>query len=162
MRKLIYGSLTLVVLGCVMNAQPQKKSPADKQAQTLINRLKATPVADIETGLPADPFGKWFAKQAKPGQPQYEVKPCEAATGGEKTTELMCVVASAKVGEMKKLELTFAMGPYSSAGKKAKGVKAKAPACRFLVGSLGPSDPRMKFPTKVVAKLSDLPPLLNP
>jgi hypothetical protein len=61
---------------------------------------------------------------------------------------------------MRKLELTFAMEGYSG-GKKAKSAAARKPRCRFLVGSLGPADPRAKLPTKVVAKLADLPPILN-
>ncbi len=151
----------ILFVATAMVGQPQpasKKSVADKQAQTLISRLKATPVADIETGLPTDPFGKWFPKQVGAGPVQYEAKPCEGEAA-ESANPMMCVTASAKIGEARKLELTFAMQGYS--GKKAGSATAKKPRCRFLVGSLGPNDPRAKFPTKLVAKLADLPPMLS-
>jgi hypothetical protein len=170
-RKTILGLFMLAMLASAMNAQPKpapgksvpKQSVSEKQTQTLITRLKTTPVADIETGLPTDPFGKWFPRQVGSSQIQYDAKPCEAEasiTNKGQRDPLMCVTASAKIGEMRKLELTFAMEGYSG-GKQAKSTAARKPRCRFLVGSLGPSDPRAKFPTRVVNKLADLPPILN-
>lgn len=134
-----------------------------KSAQQAIAQLKATPVADMESGLPDEPFGKWFAAQAKPAVPQYEVKECDVSSS-EKAAGLMCVIASAKVGGMKRLELSFAVPPTTSPAPKTKpkSVRDTQYTCRFLVGSLGPSNPQMKFPTRVVRKLSDLAPMLQP
>ena len=156
--------LTLLLLTAGMAAQPKpaqskpaQKKPAQDNSAQWIAKLKATPLADIESGLPDRTFGKWFADQARPGVPQYTAKPCEI---GESSGP-MCVVASANVSRTKRLELTFALMGGERTVQNDKNPAAKQATCRFLVGSVGPRDPRMKFPTQVIRKLSDLPPLVR-
>jgi hypothetical protein len=151
--------ITVMLFSAAMVAQKKPAArKADKSAQALITKLRATPVADMETGLPTEPFSKWFAAQTKPGSTGYQVKACEA--GSDRDIGYKCIVATAKVGEFKKLELTFAVPPDYT-GKKPINVRETQFPCRFLVGSLGPANPRMKSSTRVITKLSDLPPLLS-
>lgn len=168
MRSKIGLFFTVLLLMAVMAAQKKpatsKTAPkTQKTAHQAIAKLKATPVADMESGLPDEPFGKWFVAQVKPAVPQYEVKECDESS--DKAAGLKCVVASAKVGGMKLLELSFAVPPASTSPApktKPKNIRETQYQCRFLVGSLGPSNPQMKFPTRVVRKLSDLAPMLQP
>ena len=169
MQKQMYLFCAVLLLSAVLVAQtkpaqpksaqprPTQKKPAHDNNAQWIARLKATPLADIESGLPDRTFDKWFADQARPGVPQYTAKPCEA---GEANGP-MCVVASANVSRTKRLELTFALMGGERAVQNDKNPAAKQATCRFLVGSVGPRDPRMKFPTQVIRKLGDLPPTVR-
>jgi hypothetical protein len=160
MQKKIYVWFTALLMTAAMFPQTkpaQKKSAQNFNAQW-IAKLKATPLADMESGLPDKTFGKWFAEQSGSGQPQYAVHPCE---GDDQPNGPMCVVASAKVSRVRKLELTFALMGGERTVQNDKNPEQKQATCRFLIGSVGPSDSQMKFPTRVIRKLSDLPPLVR-
>ena len=160
MRTKIYWLFTVMLLSTFTVAQ--KKPAAHKTAkseQALISKLNGTPVADMETGLPTESFSKWFSTQTRSGTAVYHVKECEASSS-ERSIGYKCVVVSAKVGQFQRLELNFAVPP-DYAGKKPINIRETQFPCRFLVGSLGPSNPQMKSPTRVITKLSDLPPLLS-
>jgi hypothetical protein len=73
----------------------------------------------------------------------------------------MCVVASAKVSRVRRLELTFAVIEGERTAQSDKNPDARQTNWRFLGGSVGPSDPRLKVPTRVITRLSELPPLVR-
>jgi hypothetical protein len=156
----------LIYAAMVAQAKPTQTKPAPKQpaqdakALQWIASLKATSLADMEPGLPDKTFGKWFADQARPGVPHYAVKECAAPSAGESKVP-MCVVASAKVSSVRRLELTFALMGGERTVQNDKNPAAQQTTFRFLVGSVGPSDPRVKVPTRVISRLSDLPPLVR-
>ena len=115
--------------------------------QQWIERLKSTPVAKIEAGLPEQSFADWFAAQVNHSEPQYEAVPCPEQQG-------TCVKVSTTIN-VHRVEMVFLVATVDAAGN------AKPIDCQFLSGSYGPADPRMKFPTRKLSKLSDLPKLLH-
>jgi hypothetical protein len=138
-----------------------KKSAPDAQALQWIAKLKDSPLPDMEAGMPDKTFGKWFTEMARPGVPHYVVKECGAPSTDEKSKGPMCVVASAKVSRVRRLELTFAVLEGERTAQSDKNPEARQTSWRFLVGSVEPSDPRLKVSTRVITRLSDLPPLVR-
>jgi len=119
----------------------------DGQDENWIDRLKNTPVARMETGLPEKPFDRWLAELTKT-QAAYEQSTCPGELGA-----LPCVIVSAEVAPVRKLELMFAVP-----GKAAQAGDAQ---CRFRSGRIGPSDPRSKQPTRLLRTLKDVEAMLK-
>lgn len=137
----------------------------NKHDQRWIDRLKATPVASLEAGLPEKPFGEWFADQVKPATPKYEVNDCgeRNGTADEKGKEFpFCVTAMADVPAVRRLELSFVVGTYVVPAEAGARTEEKPAKVEFMHGSIGPSDPRSKQPTRQIRKLSDVSALLHP
>jgi hypothetical protein len=166
-QKRLFGVALLI--SAVMTAQARaaqprseiKKSVQNTKAPRLIAKLIETPLPDIESGMPPKTFGKWFAEQAKPGMPHYVVKKCDAPGTERESKGPMCVVASVKVSRVRRLELTFALMEGERSSQNEKNPEVRPTTWRFLVGSLGPNDPRMKVPVHVITRLSELPPLVR-
>jgi len=87
------------------------------------------------------------------------VKECGASSATEKSKGPMCVVATAKVSRVRRLELTFAVIEGVRTAQSDKKPETQTTTWRFLVGSVGPSDPHLRVATKVITRLSELPPL---
>jgi len=139
--------LSLLVVGLLAGSRCSSQSGG---GQNWIEKLKQTPVATMEAGLPQKPFNQWLVELTKSAQPVYELGDCE--TGGAGAAG-KCITVTADAG-MRRLELMFSV-PAESAGK------ASQQACTFLRGTIGPSDPRNKQPTRLVRKLSDLAAMLR-
>ncbi len=125
---------------------------ANGQQQNWVNRLKSTPVARMESGLPEKPFDQWLAQQTKSAPSKYELADCDTEggpTGGK------CITVSAEIEPVRKVELMFAI-PQDKAGKTGD-----AAVCTFIRGTIGPSDPRSKQPTRLIRKLSEMEALLR-
>lgn len=140
-------------------------SGQNEHDQRWIDRLKRTPVASIEGGLPQTPFAEWFADQVKPSTPKYEVNDCgeRNGTADEKGKQFpLCVTASADVPTVRRLELSFVVGSYVVPVNGSAATEEKPAKVEFMYGTLGPSDPRSKQPTRRVSKLTDVPALLHP
>lgn len=118
--------------------------------QNWIEKLKQTPVATMEAGLPQKAFNEWLMELTKSAQPKYEPGDCETRDAGAAGK---CITVTSDAG-LRRVELMFAV-PAESAGK------ASEQACTFLRGTIGPSDPRSKQPTRLVRKLSDLETMLH-
>jgi hypothetical protein len=123
----------------------------DGQEQNWIDRLKSTPVVRMESGLPEKPFDQWLAELTKT-QPAYEQSTCPAELD---SPAVPCVIVSAELAPVRKLELMFAI-PQKKAAKAGD-----APICSFLTGRIGPSDPRSKQPTRLLRTLKDVEALLK-
>ena len=136
----------------------------DQDQSRLIDRLKKTPVSEIEDGLPRESFDSWFANQVRPSHAQYEVNDCGERNGtpqerGQKFPT--CVAVTATTG-MRKVDLAFVVGTYVVPEKGKDTASSKPTKVTFFSGSVGPSDQRMKAPTQVIRKLSDLEKQLRP
>jgi hypothetical protein len=112
-----------------------------------IERLKTTPVARIEAGLPDKAFDPWLAEQTKGAQPKYQLGQCEAEGSA---SPIQCITVTAEVAPVRQLELVFAV-PRDAIGKHGD-----VPVCTFVRGSIGPGDPRSKQPTRLIRRLSEL------
>jgi hypothetical protein len=110
----------------------------------LVSRLKTTPVSSIEASLPDKPFDAWLTDLFQP--PKYEVNHCQVPG---KESE-WCVNVTAVKG-IQMVHLTFLI----SQEKHQEGT-AKPAKIEFLGGDVGPSNPQMKMPTRLLSKLSDL------
>lgn len=140
--------LSLLVVGLVAGSRCNSQSGG---GQSWIEKLKQTPVATMEAGLPQKAFNQWLVELTKSAQPRYEVGDCET---GDAAAAGKCITVSADTGPMRRLELMFAV-PAETGGK------ASEQPCTFLRGTIGPSDPRNKQPTRLVRKLSDLAAMLH-
>ena len=123
---------------------------ADGQEQSWIDRLKSTPAARIENGLPEKPFDQWLAELAKT-QPKYEESTCPLELDAPAQP---CIIVSVEIAPVRKLELMFAI-------PQGKAAQARDAQCRFLTGRIGPSDPRSKQPTRLLRTLKDVEALLK-
>jgi len=151
---------------CSSQAKRQEPSQAKRHepSQMWIERLKNTPVAQMEAGLPETSFAGWFADIVKPSQAEYEVKACQETNSPDAPANqehLLCVFAYTKPLQpdwQRGIQLSFVVGilPPSRYGTDTKPVP-----CRFLGGWEGPSYPQMKRPTRRIAKLSDLEKMLR-
>jgi hypothetical protein len=144
---------------------PNLTATQNKHDQRWTDRLQRTPVASLETGLPEKPFGQWFADQVKPATPKYEVNDCGERNGSaeEKGKQFpLCVTASADVPTVRRVELSFIVGSYVVPLHGSEATEEKPAKVEFMYGTLGPSDPRSKQPTRQVRKLSEVPALLHP
>lgn len=140
--------LSLLLVGLLAGSRCSSQSGG---SQNWIEKLKQTPVATTEPGLPQKTFDQWLVELTKSAQPRYELSDCE--TGGAEAAG-KCITVTADAGPMRRVELTFAI-PAESAGQASQQV------CTFLRGTIGPSDARSKQPTRLVRKLSDLAAMLG-
>src|SRR5262245_40504169 len=74
------------------------------EEQNWIDRLKSTPVVRMEAGLPEKPFDQWLAELTKT-QPAYEQSTCPVGD----SPAVPCVIVSAELAPVRKLELMFAI-----------------------------------------------------
>jgi hypothetical protein len=129
----------------------------------MISRLKTTPVARIEPGLPNQPFHIWLMALLHQSQVNYEVDDCGERTGTPQDAGKslpVCVHVSALVEPVRKLDLTFVVG--TSIASTGGHTVEKPGKIQLMYGALGPANPMSKQPTRAVRKLSDLEKLLNP
>lgn len=148
--------LSLLLLG--LFAGGRCSSQGQDRRQAWIERLKATPVAQMEGGLPEESFADWFAERIKPSEAGYEVKECQDTTAAAASQDrLLCVFAYTKPlvpGWNRGIQLNFVVGVFP---RSARGpTEAKPVPCRFVIGWDGPSNPQMARPTRKIAKLSEL------
>lgn len=136
----------------------------DQDQRRLIDQLKSTPVSEIEAGLPHESFDSWFANQVRPSRPEYEVNDCGERNGTpeERGKEFPTCVAVTAISGVRKVDLAFVVGTYLVPESGKDRARSKATKVTLFSGSIGPSDPRMKAPTRVIRKLSDLEKLLRP
>jgi hypothetical protein len=114
--------------------------------QSWIERLKITPVARMEAGLPEKPFDQWLTGRLKADPPKYQLGDCQGTGGGS----AKCILVTAETAPGRKTELTFSIPAESS------GTAGEAAVCSFMRGVIGPSDPRSKQSTRLIRKLSEL------
>ncbi|HSM84913.1 MAG TPA: hypothetical protein VLT16_02120 [Candidatus Limnocylindrales bacterium] len=146
--------LSFLVMSAAMHPQNTVKN-----RQSWIERLKQTPVSQLDPALPDKPFAAWFADRVKPAQPQYEVDDCGERSGTPEDRGKsfpLCVVVSANIQPVRKLELMFVVASYTVPAEGAAATAPKETKVEFLHGTVGPSDPRSKQPTRLVRKLSDV------
>jgi hypothetical protein len=149
---------TFFVAVLPMNARPAAAQSRDDQRW--IDQLKKTPVGQIEAGLSEASFADWFADLVKPSQTEYEVKECQETYDPSAPTNrprLLCVFAYTKPLEPdwnRAIQLNFVVGVLTPSKKET--TDAKPVPCRFLGGFEGPSNPKMKRPTRRISKLSEL------
>lgn len=151
-------SLFLILSLGILLLRAQPAAVQGTADQHWIDRLKKTPVNQIETGLSGANFADWFAERVKPSAPGYEVKECgeHDPTASVNSQRLLCVFAYTiplQRGWDRGIQLSFVVGvlPPSATGI----AEAKPVPCRFLSGSDAPSNPQMKRPTYRFLKLSD-------
>jgi hypothetical protein len=125
-----------------------------------IDRLKSASVSEIDSTLAAEPFGSWLQKLVTPEEPVYEVNDCgeRSYTPEERGQQFpLCVNVTAKIGSLRRADLTFIVGTYiAPRDKKSKPQEKPATKIQLFYGEVGPSDPRSKQPTMKVSRLSDL------
>ena len=149
--------ISLLLLG--LFAGGRCSSQGQDRQQSWIERLKATPVAQMEAGLPNVSFADWFADRVKPSEIGYEIKECQEPdkpTPSTNPQRLLCVSAYTKPpqpGWYRGIQLNFVVGILSPSATGA--TDAKPVPCRFLIGSDAPSNPQMKRPTYFFFKLSE-------
>src|SRR5260370_22166424 len=86
----------------------------------------ATPVSQIDSTLPAQPFDAWLKALVRPEEPVYEVNDCSERNGSpdERSKEFpLCVNVTAKVSSLREADLTFIVGTYevpNSSTRKAR------------------------------------------
>lgn len=125
-------------------------------SQSWIERLRTTPLAQMEAGLSEESFADWFEGRVKRSETGYEVIECREPNNSINQQRLLCVVAYTRPprpGWHRRIQLDFVVGVLLPS---ATGITEVKPVpCRFLIGSDGPSNPQMKRPTYLFFKLSD-------
>lgn len=120
-----------------------------------IDRLKATPVADIESGMPETALHQWLSENSHGWDIEYQIEPCTNMIPKEKQgaypADSVCIVATMARGG---IVLRFIdTGP-------AKGDRCSG--CSFLNGQEGPRPgSHMARMTRLIKKLRELCTLLN-
>ena len=131
--------------------------------QRMIASLKNTLVSDMETGLPQTNFDAWFAALVKPAEIDYEIKDCtDEAAATEGGRPVSCVVAytkPAQPGWNRWIEIRFFVVPPPDETSHRVTIRPLLP--RLFQACEGPTDPRMKRPTRCFSKLSDLEKLVH-
>ncbi|MBZ5525785.1 MAG: hypothetical protein LAP21_26485 [Acidobacteriia bacterium] len=118
-----------------------------------IDRLKTAPVSDIEPGSPVEKFDAWFTGlKPHPAPAKYEIKEC-TVPGGAPAEIPLCVQVRAPFDNLRTATLIFKVGSYSS---KDPGHSAKPAKIELLSCVLDPSNPMMKFPSRICKNLSAL------
>lgn len=120
-----------------------------------IERLKATPVADIESGMPETALHQWLSENIHGGAIEYQVEPCTELIPKEKLGAYragsVCTVATMAGGG---IVLRF-IDSGDGNGDRCSG-------CSFLNGQEGPRPgSHMARMTRLIKKLRDLCTLLN-
>jgi hypothetical protein len=148
------STLIVVVLLIAAGGAPQD------QQHRLIDQLKKTPVSDVEAGLPQESFDSWFAGLVKPAAIDYEVKDCTdetaATEGGRPVTCIIAYTKPAQPGWNRWIEIRFFVVAPLEEKDTSHRVTIRPLVPRLLQACAGPSDPKMKFPTRCYPRLSDL------
>jgi hypothetical protein len=154
----ISSLLSPVFISLLLAVAARTAAQDNQEHRRLIDQLKKTLVSDIEAGLPQESFDSWFAGLVKPAEIDYEVKDCTdetAATGGSQPVS--CVIAYTKppqLGWNRGIEIRFfVVAPPERTGGR---VTLRPLVPRLVQACEGPSDPKMKRPTRCYTKLSDL------
>jgi hypothetical protein len=157
-------SLLSLLAASLLIAAGMRTVAQDQDQRRFIDQLKKTPVNEIETGLPNESFDTWFAGLVRPSHSKYEVNDCGERNGtpAERGKEFPTCVAVTAITGMRRVDLAFVVGTYVVPEGEKDTARSKPTKARLFSGSIGPSDPRMKAPTHVVRKLSDLEKLLRP
>jgi hypothetical protein len=138
----------------------QQSGQSLDHSQAWIDRLKATPVAQMEAGLPEESFADWFADRVKPSETGYEIRECRQSNNpyaSVNAQRFLCVLAFTKPpqpGWRRWIQLDFIVGVLPSSTTAA--TNAKPVPCRFWFGWDGPSNPQMLRPSYIIRKLSYL------
>ena len=140
--------VTLLVVTLLAGSRVRGQAKANDH--TWIDGLKKTPVEKLEPGLPPTPFHQWLTNLTHSAQPKYQAIDCEAAGTGSTGN---CILIKAGAPPMRAVELTFIVSTESAAHGEA--------AFTFVRGTIGPSDPRSKQPTRLVRKLGELEAMLK-
>ena len=155
--KLIVNFLVPMLMFALLATKMNAQTASEKH---WIDRLQSTPVSAIDPTLPDSPFGEWLKKLVAPEEPVYEVNDCGERNGSpdERGKEFpLCVNVTAKLGSLRKADLTFIVGTYVVPRSSKRKVQEKpASKIELFYGAVGPSDPRSKQPTMKVDRLSDL------
>jgi hypothetical protein len=116
-----------------------------------VDKLKATESAHFDPSLPPQNFGRWFRRLVRPGEAMYEVRDCEGAVKAPPSaaSKPQCVYVMSALPAGRTVNLRFVFDSEHN-------------SFEYLDGSIGPSDPRNKQPTRQVKKLGDLPKMINP
>lgn len=138
--------LSLLLIGLFAGSRCSSQGQGPDQNQAWIDRLKSTPVARMEAGLPEKPFDQWLTDHVKPSPLKYQPGDCQAGGGASGK----CILVAAETAPARKLELTFSIPAERTA------TAGEASVCSFVSGAIGPSDPRSKQPTRLIRKLSEL------
>jgi len=137
----------------LLGQSPPQESPPQKPPFELepVDRLKATAVAHFDPTLSLVNFGRWFRRLVHPSVPNYEFRDCDTATAPQPAAapkpQCAFVTALLPQGRVVSLQFTF---------------DAEHKSFDYAEGSIGPSDPRSKQPTKLIKKLGELPALVHP
>ena len=158
------SSLSPLVFVVLLNAVAGRTVAQDQDQRSLIDQLKRTPVSEIEGGLPHESFDSWFANRVRPSHAEYEVNDCGERNGTpeERGKEFPTCVAVTAITGARKIDLAFVVGTYVVPENGNDMPRSKTVKVKLFSGSVGPSDPRMKAPTHVIRKLSDLEKQLRP
>ena len=116
---------------------------SNSEDQTWVDRLKSTPAARLESGLPKKPFDQWLAELTKT-QPKYELSNCHLQPNAAVSK---CIIVSAEIASGRRLQLFFAV-PQVKAGKSGDTA-----VCKFLNGTI---DPSSKQPARLIGKLREV------
>jgi hypothetical protein len=143
-----------VLVFCLVSVAMQAQS---RDHVRWIERLRNTSVEQLEEGLPAEHFDRWFADLVKPSVVVYEVHECSRRDSQER---LHCVIAYAKVPEHPDwrpwLEVRVAVGVLGSSVKPDEPATVTPLPCRFIDAREGPANPMMKRPDRYLNKLRDV------
>jgi hypothetical protein len=148
----------LVLMTCAGYAQK-------KSERYWINRLKTTPVSQIDSALPRKAFDQWFRTLVKPAHPAYEVNDCGERnySPDERGRSFpVCVTVTAHISPLKRVDLTFAVGTYTAPQKQGGDPHDKPGKVELMQGMISPGDPRSMQPTLQVRKLRDLEAMVHP
>lgn len=129
-----------------------------------INRLKATPVSQVDPALPDKPFDAWLKALVAPEVPLYEVDDCgeRSGTPDERGKEFpTCVHVTAKTSSARQVDLSFIVATYVVPQKDKPSPPEKPSPISLFLGEVSPGNPESKQPTVTLEKLSDLPNVLQ-
>jgi hypothetical protein len=143
-----------ILVFCLVSAAMQAQSRDDVR---WIERVRNTSVEQLEEGLPAEHFDRWFADLVKPSVVVYEVHECSTRESSER---LLCVIAHAKLPEHPGwrpwLEVRVAVGVLGSSVKPDEPATVTPMPSRFIDAREGPANPMMKRPDRYLNKLRDV------
>ncbi len=119
---------TMVMTGGSLNALQNDDSK-------WIAQLKSTPLSEMESGLPNEPFGAWFDQHTKGAEVRYMIEACDSSANTEslKKGTYACVTTTAVRNLASETVMRFLVtadqGTESSQGQYA---------CKFVIGTAGP------------------------
>lgn len=135
-------------------------SPQDRNDAHWIDGVKNTPVGQIDAGLPEESVSRWFTNLVGSNETDYEVRECADAPAADGSQQrLLCVIAYTKPphpGWRRLIELWFVVAAVASSEGASNRPEPTPVALRLLWACEGPSNPKMRRPTRCFSKLSDL------